>query len=96
MITAPWTPGVPASWVTGDEVYGADPRLAGCLEGRSIGYVLAIAGNRRLRPAHRPPRSSLSPTPAGLAGPLGLRRRARHLSSASLSRARTGRGRGGR
>jgi hypothetical protein len=58
MITAPWTPGVPASWVTGDEVYGADPRLAGCLEGRSIGYVLAIAGNRRRRPAHRPPRSS--------------------------------------
>src|SRR4051794_5366543 len=54
---------MPASWVTGDEVYGADPRLAGCLEGRSIGYVLAIAGNRRLRPAHRPPRSSPPPYP---------------------------------
>lgn len=31
--------GVPARWVTADEVYGADPRLAGCL---------AIAGHRRL------------------------------------------------
>jgi SRSO17 transposase len=40
--------GVPACWVTGDEVYGADPRLAGCLESRGVGYVLAIAGNRRL------------------------------------------------
>src|SRR5947209_8452892 len=40
--------GVPARWVTGDEVYGADPRLARALEARGIGYVLAIAGNRRL------------------------------------------------
>jgi SRSO17 transposase len=40
--------GVPARWVTADEVYGADPRLIGCLESRGIGYVLAIAGNRRL------------------------------------------------
>src|SRR4051794_23649479 len=40
--------GVPAGWVTADEVYGADPRLTGCLESRGIGYVLAIAGNRRL------------------------------------------------
>jgi SRSO17 transposase len=35
--------GVPASWVTGDEVYGADPRLRAELEARSIGYVLAVA-----------------------------------------------------
>ena len=40
--------GVPARWVTADEVYGADPRLARALEARRIGYVLAIAGNRRL------------------------------------------------
>jgi SRSO17 transposase len=40
--------GVPARWVTADEVHGADPRLARCLEARGIGYVLAIAGNRRL------------------------------------------------
>jgi SRSO17 transposase len=35
--------GVPAAWVTGDEVYGADPRLRACLEARGIGYVLAVA-----------------------------------------------------
>jgi SRSO17 transposase len=39
---------VPAGWVTADEVYGADPGLARCLEVRGVGYVLAIAGNRRL------------------------------------------------
>jgi hypothetical protein len=37
-----WT-GVPAAWVTGDEVYGADPGLRAELEARGIGYVLAVA-----------------------------------------------------
>jgi SRSO17 transposase len=40
--------GVPAGWVTADEVYGADPRLASALEARGVGYVLAIASHRRL------------------------------------------------
>jgi len=35
--------GVPAAWVTGDEVYGADPKLRAELEARGIGYVLAVA-----------------------------------------------------
>ena len=35
--------GVPAAWVAGDEVYGADPKLRACLQGRGIGYVLAVA-----------------------------------------------------
>jgi len=35
--------GVPASWVAGDEVYDADPKLRAFLEGRGIGYVLAVA-----------------------------------------------------
>jgi SRSO17 transposase len=35
--------GVPAAWVTGDEVYGADPGLRACLEARGVGYVLAVA-----------------------------------------------------
>jgi SRSO17 transposase len=35
--------GVPAAWVTGDAVYGADPRLRAELEARGIGYVLAVA-----------------------------------------------------
>jgi SRSO17 transposase len=35
--------GVPAAWVTGDEVYGADPALRAELEARGIGSVLAVA-----------------------------------------------------
>jgi SRSO17 transposase len=35
--------GIPAAWVTGDEVYGACPGLRAELEARSIGYVLAVA-----------------------------------------------------
>src|SRR6476660_6347976 len=40
MITA-LDAGAPASWVAGDEVYGADPTLRKILEDRGIGYVLA-------------------------------------------------------
>jgi SRSO17 transposase len=41
--------GVPAAWVTGDEVYGADPGLRGELEGRGVGYVLAVARHHPVR-----------------------------------------------
>jgi SRSO17 transposase len=34
---------VPAGWVAGDEVYGADPGLRSDLEKRETGYVLAVA-----------------------------------------------------
>jgi SRSO17 transposase len=40
--------GVPARWVAGDEVYGADPRLRAELEARRVGYVLAIGCDRRI------------------------------------------------
>ena len=40
--------GVPAGWVAGDEVYGADPGLRAELEARQIGYVLAVACDHRL------------------------------------------------
>jgi len=43
MLTRALDAGVPASWVAGDEVYGADPKLRACLEARGIGYVLAVA-----------------------------------------------------
>jgi SRSO17 transposase len=36
--------GVPAAWVTADEVYGGDPALRRFLEDRGISYVLAIKG----------------------------------------------------
>jgi SRSO17 transposase len=39
---------VPAAWVTGHEVYGTDPGLLAELEGRGIGYVLAVACDHRL------------------------------------------------
>src|SRR4029453_17414209 len=35
--------GAPAAWVTGDEVYGANPGLRAELEARGVGYVLAVA-----------------------------------------------------
>jgi SRSO17 transposase len=41
--------GVPAGWVAGDEVYGADPRLRAELEARGVGYVLAVACDHRVR-----------------------------------------------
>ena len=53
--------GVPASWVTADEVYGQDPALRGWLEGRGMAYVLAdqvqraVGGRRRAGEAERRP-----------------------------------------
>nr|WP_157744582.1 IS701 family transposase [Micromonospora viridifaciens] len=49
MIDAALDAGVPAGWVTGDEVYGADPGLRADLEQRGIGYVLAVGCDRRVR-----------------------------------------------
>ena len=43
MLTRALDAGVPTAWVTGDEVYGADPGLRAELERRGIGYVLAVA-----------------------------------------------------
>ena len=40
--------GVPAAWVAGDEVYGADPELRTMLQENEIGYVLAISCDRRV------------------------------------------------
>jgi SRSO17 transposase len=57
MLTGALDAGVPAAWVAGDEVYGADPDLRAALEARRVGYVLAIAGNRRLPTAAGPIRA---------------------------------------
>ncbi len=43
MIARALDAGTPAAWVTGDEVYGADPGLRAGLERRAVGYVLAVA-----------------------------------------------------
>jgi hypothetical protein len=49
--------GVPARWVAGDEVYGADPALRTELELRRVGYVLAIGCDRRVPTAAGPIRA---------------------------------------
>jgi SRSO17 transposase len=51
MITRAVAAGVPAAWVAGDEVYGADPTLAATVRGHGLGYVLQVAANRRV-PTH--------------------------------------------
>jgi SRSO17 transposase len=48
MIVRALDAGVPAGWVAGDEVYGADPDLRTTLQDRGIGYVLAISCDRRI------------------------------------------------
>jgi SRSO17 transposase len=53
MLTRALRAGVPARWVTGDEVYGNDPGLRAECEVQQVGYVLAIGCDRRV------------PTPAG-------------------------------
>jgi SRSO17 transposase len=40
--------GIPARWVAGDEVYGADPALRAELEFHRVGYVLGIGCDRRV------------------------------------------------
>src|SRR5215470_2923272 len=45
MIARALDTGIPGAWVTGDEVYGADPGLRADLEYRRVGYVLAVAAS---------------------------------------------------
>jgi SRSO17 transposase len=45
---------VPAGWVAGDEVYGADPALRATVRGHQLGYALQVAANRRV-PTHAGP-----------------------------------------
>ncbi|NMI02334.1 IS701 family transposase [Pseudonocardia acidicola] len=54
MITRAVSAGVPARWVAGDEVYGADPTLRAQIETLGLGYVLAIGCDRRV-PTHGGP-----------------------------------------
>jgi SRSO17 transposase len=48
MLTRALDAGVPAAWVTGDEVYGACPGLRAELEACGVGYVLAVACDHRM------------------------------------------------
>jgi len=48
MIARALDAGVPAAWVAGDEVYGADSKLRTALQERAIGYVLAVACDHQI------------------------------------------------
>ena len=48
MIARALDAGVPAGWVTGDEVYGQHSKLRMMLEGRGMPYVLAVPVNQRV------------------------------------------------
>jgi SRSO17 transposase len=50
--------GVPAGWVTADEVYGNSPALRGWLETRQVSYVLAVKRTEPLLPPSGPPASA--------------------------------------
>jgi SRSO17 transposase len=47
--------GVPAAWVTADEVYGGNPSLCAWLEARALPYVLAIRCTEVLQVPDGPP-----------------------------------------
>ena len=82
MIARALDAGTPASWVAGDEVYGADPGLRADLEIRQLCYVLAVARHRHIvtaagalragTPAARLPPRAWQKLPAG-AGAKGHR-----------------------
>lgn len=67
MIARALEAGVPAGWVAGDEVYGADPQLRKDLQEREVGYVLAVASN------HRTPTTNGTTNASELAGQLPAR-----------------------
>jgi hypothetical protein len=48
MITCAVAAGLPAGWVSGDEVYGINPDLRAQLETLDLPYVLGIGGNCRV------------------------------------------------
>jgi SRSO17 transposase len=74
--------GVPAGWVTADEVYGGSPALRGWLETRQVPYVLAVKATEPLPPASGPP------APAA--------RLAEHVATACWLRVSAGQGAKGR
>jgi SRSO17 transposase len=63
--------GVPAGWVTADEVYGGDGRLRAFLEDHDLAYVLAVKATQPLwaatdqGPAEVPARQLVAGLPAG-------------------------------
>lgn len=66
MLEHAWTRGVPLRWVSGDEVYGDDPRLREAVERQGCGYVLAVSSTTpvwRERPPVEEPRRATGGRP---------------------------------
>jgi SRSO17 transposase len=59
MVTRALDGGVRAGWVTGDEVYGADPGLRAECERRGMGYVLAVARDHHAPTSAGPVRADM-------------------------------------
>jgi hypothetical protein len=75
--------GVPAAWVTADEVYGQDPTLRGWLEGRQMAHVLAIKSSELLAVSDGPAKLSAAQLAAAVP--------AEHWVGASASQGAKGR-----
>jgi len=70
MLEHAWAQGVPMRWVTGDEVYGNDPRLRETVQGHGCGYVLAVSSTTPVW-AERPPTAPSDGVPTGVGrGPI--------------------------
>jgi SRSO17 transposase len=83
MIAAAVATGIPAAWVAGDEVYGADPQLRQAIRAAGLGYLLQVSANRRM-PTRRRTGPGRHPGPdaarPGLADPLGRPRKQRRTA----------------
>jgi SRSO17 transposase len=93
--------GVPAGWVTADEVYGGDPALRGWLEARGMPFVLAVKRTEPLPapcgpPGRQPGWPSASRRSAGCASaPTRAPRAAAGMRGAAWRSARLARRTGG-
>jgi SRSO17 transposase len=89
MLTRALRSGVPARWLAGDEVYGADPGLRAECEAQQIGYVLAIGCDRRIPTDAGPQRADELaaglPDGPGSACPPGPGRKGSAFTSRGLS-----------
>ncbi len=62
MLEHAWAQGVPMRWVTGDEVYGNDPRLREKVQGQGLGYVLAVSSTTPIWVERPPVEEPIRPT----------------------------------
>lgn len=77
MLTRALDAGVPAAWLTGDEVYGQHPGLRRFCEDRGLSYVLAVPSNQylwRVGDGRSAPRQTRAAALADAIGPQAFKR----------------------